>query len=185
MRIKYKFLLGLFIMVMLLLSSGITYSIFNSTSTLTTQDQQIAKFVFDTNVTDYIELNLTNINPGDIKEYLFSVSNSQSENLSNITVDYEITVKTYHLIPLIIELYKVDSDNNETLLMDCNENYYTRNSSNELICNSPTQIMSFKNEVLDKYKIKVTFPSEYNNEIYANLVDYIDLEISSRQKLEE
>lgn len=185
MKIKYKFLLGLFIMIMLLLSSGITYSIFNSGSTLSTPDQQIAKFVFDTNVVDYIELNLTNINPGDTKEYLFSVSNSQSENLSNITVDYEITVKTYHFMPLTIELYKIDADSNETLIMSCNENYYTRNSSNELICNSPTQIMSFSSEVLDNYKIKVAFPSEYNSEAYANLVDYLDLEISSRQKLEE
>lgn len=185
MKIKYKLLLGLLLMVMLLLSSGITYSVFNSGSTLNTPDQQIAKFVFDTNVVDYIELNLTNINPGDKKEYLFSVSNSQSENLSNITVNYEITVKTYHFMPLTIELYKTDANNNETLIMDCNENYYARNSSNELICNSPTQIMSFSNEVLENYKIIVTFPSEYNNEIYANLVDYIDLEISSRQKLEE
>jgi hypothetical protein len=36
---------------------------------------------------------------------------------------------------------------------------------------------------LDNYKITVEFPSEYNDEIYANLVDYINIEAKSWQKI--
>lgn len=185
MKIKYKFIAILLIITMLLFSSGITYSIFNSESNLQTPDQQIAKFVFNTSVTNYIGLSLTDIKPGDTKEYLFSVSNTESENLSDITVNYQITVKTYHFMPITIELFKVDGLNNETLIMDCNEDYYSRNSSNELVCNSPMQLMSYANETLDNYKIKLTYSNEFNDESYADLVDYVDLEINSWQKLVE
>lgn len=185
MKIKYKFIAILFMITMLLFGSGITYSIFNSGSNLQTASQQIAKFVFNTSVTDYIGLDLTDIKPGDSKEYLFSVSNSESKNLSDITVNYQITIKTYHFMPITIELYKIGELNAETLVMDCNEDYYSRNSSNELVCNSPMQLMSYATEALDNYKIKLTYSQEYSNDSYADLVDYIDLEINSWQKLAE
>ena len=34
------------------------------------------------------------------------------------------------------------------------------------------------------FKIKVSFPEEYNGYEYIELVDYIDLDISSKQKIE-
>jgi hypothetical protein len=37
---------------------------------------------------------------------------------------------------------------------------------------------------LDNYKLKVTFPSQYNGEVYSDLVDYINIEIKSWQKTE-
>lgn len=183
MKIKYKVLVIMFLMTFALFGSGITYSIFNSKTNLITTDQKIAKFVFNANKVDYIELELTDINPGDIEEYLFSVSNTSSSNVSDITVDYQITVKTYHFIPLNIELYKIEGDI-ENKIMTCDEKY-TRNENNELVCHSEIQNMSYDTEIVDNYKIRITFPMEYNDVSYANLVDFIDLEISSWQKTGE
>jgi hypothetical protein len=42
--------------------------------------------------------------------------------------------------------------------------------------------MGHSSERLDNYKLKVKFSNEYNDEVYSNLTDYINLEIKSWQK---
>lgn len=180
---KVKVLIGMFFIAILLFGTGITYSIFTSDGELKITDQKIAKFVFDAKPSDYIELPLTDLYPGIIEEYAFQVSNNASSVVSNVTLEYQIMIKTYHFMPLEIQLYKIENDT-EQLVMTCDESY-TRNTENELICNSSTQQMKYDQEILDNYKIKVTFPTIYNTEEYTNLVDYIDVEINSWQKLEK
>ena len=80
-----------------------------------------------------------------------------------------------------IELYK---DNDKEAVMTCNDKSYSRNSDNILVCNSSVWEMAHKSTETEKFKIKVTFPSEYNSYDYAELVDYIDISISSWQKIE-
>ena len=67
--------------------------------------------------------------------------------------------------------------------MTCDENY-TRDENKQLLCNSPVQEMGYSREETVNYKLKVIFPEEYNDEIYANLVDYVDVEIKSWQKID-
>lgn len=179
---KYKILLVMFIMAMVLFSSGITYSIFTSSSNLNV-DQDIAAFIFETEKQDHLELNLTDLRPGVSKEYNFSIANNKANNISDVTIEYKIIIKTFHFMPLNIELYKV-SEENEELIMKCDESY-TRNANKHLVCNSDTQVMEFSEEMKDDYKLKVTFEEAYNNEMYADLVDFIDLEINSWQKMKD
>jgi hypothetical protein len=156
---------------------------FNSNSSLISTDQNIAKFIFNTESLDQLELSLVDLNPGDTKEYLFSVSNNSSGSTSNVSIQYQMTIKTYHLVPLVIELYRLNGSTEE-LVSTCDETY-TRISNNELICNVPIQEMSYSSSILDNYKLKVGFPSEYNDETYSDLVDYINIEIKSWQKIEK
>lgn len=178
---KYKILLVMFIMAMVLFSSGITYSIFTSSSNLNV-DQEIASFIFEAEKKDHLELNLTDLKPGVSKEYNFSVANNDSNTVSDVTIEYKIIIKTFHFMPLNIELYKIGEK--EELLMRCDESY-NRNASNHIVCNSDIQTMTYSEEMKDDYKLKVTFESAYNNEVYAELVDFIDLEINSWQKLKD
>lgn len=175
---KVKMMIILSIIVLLLFTSGITYSIFKS-DVNATANQKIAKFVFDAQELDSLELSLSNIYPGDVKEYNFSVTNSNESKVSNVTLNYQIIIKTYHFMPITIELYKGEDT---VPIMTCDETY-TRNSENELVCNSDTQEMTYNNNYLDDYQIKVTFPSDYNSENYKNLVDFIEVEINSWQKV--
>lgn len=178
---KYKILLAMFIMVMVLFSSGITYSIFTSSSNLNV-DQDIASFIFEAEKQDHLELNLADLRPGVSKEYNFSVANNKANNVSDVTIEYKIIIKTFHFMPLNIELYKIGDK--EELLMKCDETY-TRNANNHLVCNSDVQVMTYSEEMKDNYKLKVTFENAYNNEMYAELVDFIDLEINSWQKMKD
>ena len=180
---KYKVLIILIGLVALLLGTGITYSIFSSSSNLTLANQQIAKFIFETEKLDHLELSLDNITPGKEEEYLFSISNALDKTVSNVTINYQITIETFHFMPLDIALYKVKGETEE-LIMQCDETY-SRNTSNILVCNSAMQEMSYEQGVLDNYKLKVSFPADYDSEDYADLVDFLDLKINSWQKMSE
>lgn len=180
---KYKILIVLIVLILLVFCFGITYSIFHSSTTLNSNDQNIAKFIFNTKSSDQIELPLSDLNPGDSNEYPFSVSNNYTGKISDVSVEYQMTIKTYHLVPLTIELYKMNGDNEE-LISTCDETH-TRNSQNELVCNTPIQEMGYSSEKLDDYKLKVSFPTEYSDEEYSGLVDYINIEIKSWQKIED
>lgn len=178
---KIKVLIGLFIAVIILFATGITYSIFSSGNDLSTNDQKIAKFIFNATQTENLDVPIDDLEPNTFKEFDFQVSNNSNGKKSNVTLNYQITIKTFHFMPLVIELYKVGI---EEPIMTCDESK-TRNTDSELVCNSPYQEMPFEREVIDDYKLKVTFPKEYNSPEYADVVDYIDLSIQSFQKIDK
>ncbi len=179
---KYKVVLILFLGIFILMLSGVTYSVFTSEATLDVEDQDLAKFIFQTERLDKINLNLVNMEPGKTLEYPFSVTNENNGVVSNVSVLYELTLKTYHFMPLDIQLYKIDGEE-ETLVMTCDESY-SRNANNELVCNTESFLMTHADGVLDNYVLKVTFPTTFSSSLYADLVDFIDLEITSSQKSE-
>lgn len=155
----------------------ITYSFFNTEASLLAKNGEIAEFIFETKGTDHIGLDFENLKAGESREYDFQVTNTKDNNITNVTTEYQITVKTFHFMPLLIELYK----NNE-LVMTCDETY-SRNEDNALVCNSDIWELEYASTKTDNFKIKILFPSQYNSLEYTDLVDYIDIDISSWQKL--
>lgn len=174
---RYKIMMVLLIIVFFVLSLGLTYSYFNSSSSVSTVDQRLAHFVFDTETLDRLELPLIDLTPGVVNSYNFSISNTSDEVTSDVTIEYELTILTPHFTPLIIELYKDDE-----LVMSCDETY-SRNENNELVCNSSMQELFHDSEYTDDYVLKVTFDGNYSDEMYSNLIDYINIEIKSYQKV--
>lgn len=176
---KYKVCIIVVLFCLILCFSKITYSLFNSESSFIIKDMEIAEFIFETKRTDRIKLTFTDLKPGDTNEFDFEVSNTKNNIITNVTTEYQITIKTFHFMPLLIELYK---DNDK--VMTCNEQKYSRNIDNALVCNSDIWEMGHSDSTTEKFKIKVSFPKEYNSADYTELVDYIDLDISSWQKIE-
>ena len=78
---------------------------------------------------------------------------------------------------MIIELYKDDE-----LILTCDESY-SRNDNNELVCNSSIQELSHDDENIDNYTLKITFDGLYSDESYSNLIDYVNIEVKSYQKV--
>ena len=177
---KYKVLKILMIMALVVFGLGITYSIFNS-NTLAAGNQKIAKFIFNAEEVDKLSLPITDLKPGYTNDFDFSVSNSKDKKISDVTIEYQMTIKTFHLVPLNIELYKIDGET-ETLLITCDETF-SRNEDNELVCNLPIEELDYLKESKNNYKLRISFPKEYNDEIYSNLVDYIDIEIKKNNIL--
>ena len=174
---KYRVLIIIVLFCMILCFSKITYSLFHSENFFSIGDMEIAEFIFDTKRTDIIKLDFADLKPGDTKEFEFQVSNTKDNNITNVTTEYQITIKTFHFMPLLIELYKGDD-----LVMTCDEKR-SRNTDNALVCNSKIWELDHKTTEIENFKIKVSFPKEYNSQEFTGLVDYIDLDIASWQKI--
>lgn len=179
---KVRILIILAILIGITFASGITYSIFHSNTSLYTEDKNIAKFIFDTEVLDHIELPLTSLVPGDEVTYEFSVSNTKTGIRSDVTLEYQIELKTYHFLPLNIELYSLNNEILE-LVMNCDESY-ERDESNYLVCITNPINMEHDFNHKDDYVLKIVFDDSYDDIEYSNLVDFIDLEIKSWQKID-
>lgn len=158
---------------------GVTYSFFTSNASFFA-NQDIAKFVFEAEETSTISVPITDLNPGDSTSYSFEVTNNVDDVVSQVTINYQCIIKTYHFMPLEIKLFKVGTA--EELILNCDETV-GRNNDNQVVCNSLVQEMPYDNKVSDKYRLDIKFPSEYNDEDYANLVDYIDIDIRSWQDI--
>ena len=176
-KTRLKIIVMLVSSIVLICGSGITYSLFTSSSRLVA-NQKIAQFVFNATKTDVIELPIANLNPGAKSEYKFQVTNNIDNKRSDVTIKYQMTIKTFHFMPLEINLYK---ENEETPLLTCEES--SRNTDNEVVCNTEVQTMDYKLNATDNYKLVIEFPEEYNDDSYTDLVDYIDIEIKSWQAI--
>ncbi len=160
---------------------GATYSYFRSDIKLSSNNINFAKFIFNSSVVESFELPLDNLFPGSNNEYLFSVTNNERGTVSDVDTEYIITIKTYHFIPLDITLYSIE-DEAYTLVLDCNEEEYDRDDKNVLICSTDSLTLNYDTMKTDEYKLAISFPSEYNDLEYQNLVDFIELNINSEQK---
>ena len=181
---KHRVFIILLLFSLIICFTGVTYSLFNSEKYFYVGNMEIAEFIFDTKRTGIIKLGFTDLKPGDTDEFLFEVTNTKNNMITNVTTEYQITVKTFQFMPLVIELYK-DNGNNYDVVMTCNDNSYSRNSDNILVCNSSVWEMAHRSTETEKFKIKVTFPSKYNSYDYTELVDFIDIDISSWQKMDK
>lgn len=175
---RYRVIIIVILFSLIICFSKITYSLFTSETSFSLENMEIAEFIFETKRTNHIELDFMDLKPGDANEYYFEVTNTKDNIITNVTTEYQITIKTFHFMPLLIELYK-DNVN----VMICNEDY-SRNEDNALVCNSDIWEMPHNSTATEKFKLKVSFPKEYNSYDYTELVDYIDIDISSWQKIE-
>ena len=180
---KNKVILIIILGVLVTFLSGITYSLFTSKATMISTNQGIASFIFEANNLDHIDLDLNGLVPGDNKEYLFSVTNTnEKKKTSEVTIEYKLIIKTYHFMPLTINLYQVGEEE-DALVGKCDESA-ARNANKELVCAMPLETLQNAIEEKDDYKLVISFPSEYNDVLYSNLVDYMSIEIESWQKIE-
>ena len=175
---KHRIVIIVILLCLIPFCFKITYSLFTSSTSLIA-NSGIAEFIFNAKRTNHIELEFDNLKSGEEREYEFQVSNTKDNNVTNVTTEYKITLKTFHFMPLLIELYK-----NDELVMTCDEDYSrNRNTDNALVCNSDIWQLEHDTTKTDNFKIKISFPKEYNSLEYTELVDYIDIDISSWQKI--
>lgn len=158
--------------------TGITYSFFTSSKD-GRGEQDLAKFVFNSEIVNEIDIPLINMQPGSEDNYTFQVKNTFEMQTTDVSVDYKITVKTYHFIPTIINLYKDDE-----LLFTCDETN-ERNSDNEIECITDEYYFSYDDNNTHDYNLEVIFDPEFNTSEYMNLVDFLKIELNSYQKTKE
>ena len=120
-------------------------------------------------------------------DYTFSVSNFEAtEDGSNVTkkaetdLEYELVLTTTTNLPLEYSILKNGSNCSKTeeIYTDDDGTYYKR-------IKLPTGRMNHGSDTTDRYVLKVTFPkSNYTNVDYADLIEYIKIDLSAKQIIE-
>jgi predicted ribosomally synthesized peptide with SipW-like signal peptide len=166
----------LILIIVTFLTVGGTYSYFNS-STKMSSDPDLAKFVFNSELLTEIDVPILDIYPGAKQEYFFQVQNTDQDQTSDVTVEYVITIKTYHFMPLEIKLYY-----DEEVILVCDEEE-SRNEFNELVCKTTPKEFTYEENVTRDYLLEVTFDELYNTTDYKDIVDFLKIELNSYQKI--
>jgi len=163
------------IMFMLISVTGITYSLYTNIMKKSVPIS-LASFSVGVEKTPTLDIDLSDLEPGSVNRYNFSVLNNIDESMSDVAITYNIVLKTGNYIPLDIKLY--DSSNN--LLFDSTSGVRT---NDELLLKTNDITMPYSKNVKNDYSLVVEFPEECDGEEYSGLVDYINLTIEASQKI--
>ena len=182
---KKKIILILLIAYILIFGINTTYSMYKSSSNSELK-LSFAKIIFNNKELNNLSLPVNNLIPGESIEYQFMVSNSKDGNISEIDIGYSISIETFNIIPVNINLYNTNSENP---IMECNKDNFNRNTENKLICNTEEFKLKYNEETTDNYKLVISFDQLDNNnetwsEEYSDLIDFIDIKINSWQIVE-
>ena len=135
---------------------------------------------------------IENIYPSDTSfDYTFTVSNFEMvEDGETITkraetdLDYELVLTTTTNLPLEYEIQKNGStcQKTENIYADSDGTYYREI---KLETDKNNLVMKQGTDTTDTFVVKVTFPkSNYTNVEYADLIEYIKLDLTARQVIE-
>ena len=171
-----KKLLIIAIMFMLISVTGITYSLYTN---MIKKEVPISLASFSVGVErkTTLDIDLSDLEPGSVNHYDFSILNNIDESMSDVSISYNIILKTGNYMPLDIKLYDISYN----LLFDSNDG--VRTEDNEVLLKTDDIIMPYSKSVKNDYALEVLFPDEYSGEEYSGLVDYINLTIEASQKI--
>lgn len=151
------------IVIILIVLAVPTYGLFTA-SPSTEDEARVALISFETKTLN-VPLKIDELLAGEEIEYIFETVNYKDDDVSEVTVVYQIKIDTLGLIPLEFYLYKGDSNTN--LLTDYVSSYQT------MLAGVKTK---------DSYKLVIKMPDDASHEI-AGIVDYIDIVIEALQEV--
>jgi len=151
--------------------------------------------VFKNDVAIYVletSFKKTNINIPDLSPssepyvYKFTVANNDGTNFSEVDLEYDLYIKTTTNLPLKYELYlnedytdpgAVNIFESEELITDEYGTFYRKVSI-------PTRYFYYDQPSTDMYTLVIDFPLSYNNSLYDDCIESIELVIDSKQVVE-
>jgi len=181
---KKKIIVILILIYLLMTGVTTSYSMYNDHQNGKVNNLEFAKIIFNNEELTELSLPLDNIFPGSSLDYNFKISNKKNGIRSEINIGYNITIETYHIIPIAIKLYQKSTTNK--LLLECNETNYERNSQNKLVCTTEDFQLNYTEDTSHEYNLNITFnenssSGESWSQEYTNLIDYVDIKINSWQ----
>lgn len=124
-------------------------------------------------------LKMFDIKP-DGKDYVYdiNVSNFQDNNVSEVDMEYHLSLRTTTNIPIEYKIYLNGSTMNEfnqkEVIQDEDGMYFFR-------FQAPVGNFQKNVEKTDHYQLVVNFPSIYNEETYQDLIESVEVTIDAKQ----
>lgn len=160
------------------------------TTTTTERDVDVAFWIVD-NSFKSDRLLLDDIYPStDQFEYTFTVSNFNGTKSAETDLNYEIILTSTTNLPLSYEIVKNEGTPNERTCTKIERLYEDSDGTVyreiKLAADSNNLNMLQEIDTTDTFKIKVTFPQQHSDNLeYADLMEYIKIDLSAKQVVDE
>lgn len=177
---KLKFKIIVFILLLIILLFLIPYT-FSRFKTEARGDAKIdVAFYLLNDEYQHQSINLEGFEPGMSREYNFSVANFNSNSRSEVTLDYEVVVRTTTNLPLEYKLYKIEND--IALNINLEDNIET-DKNGTFFKSLKTESIRFSHTAnyVNYYRLQIIFPSEYKNYKYQGIPEHIEIDVNSKQ----
>jgi hypothetical protein len=129
-------------------------------------------------------LNLASLLPQDnAYTYEFSIGNQAGEEIAEVDLEYELSLRTTTNLPLTFELYMnqsytdVDATNiikENTVALDEHGTYF-RTMTTEKVT------LPYTEGKTNLYQLVVYFPENYNQEIYQDIIELLEINVNGQQ----
>ena len=112
--------------------------------------------------------------------YNFSVSNNNGTKRTETNLTYDLTIRTTTNLPINFSLY--DTNNGTTLIgtetiTQDDDNTYFR------YINIPQREFGFVNNQTDNYRISIVLPTTYRSDEYQDIIELVEINVDSKQKI--
>lgn len=156
------------------------------TTATTERNVDVAFWMIDTSFASERIL-ISEIYPSDTPyEYTFTVSNFNATKRAETDLEYEVVMTTTTNLPFqyVIEKEGTPLTTTQELITDTDGTYYKKITLQPTIAND--FVLETGSNKTHNFKIKLTFPKANNENMeYADLIEYIKLDLSAKQIIGE
>lgn len=180
---NFKSLIGLLIILFfLIVIIPVSFSRYETTGS-SNLNSVVAYYVLDTDY-QYLDVRIPNMVPSqDPYIYNFTVANYKDGKRAEVSLEYDLSIKTTTNLALEYELY-------------LNEDYQSQSAQNIIIQNeliqdeyntyfrnitTPKQYFSYLYDEINEYTLVIYFDEIYNNYKYQDIIESIFIVIDSKQ----
>ena len=129
-------------------------------------------------------INLAELLPQD-NAYVFdfSIGNEDGIEMAEVDIEYELTLRTTTNLPLTFELYMNEKYTDVGATNMIKENNITQDEHGTYFRTMTTEKinLSYKEAVTNLYQLVVYFPKNYNQEIYQDIIELLEIHVDAKQ----
>ena len=129
-------------------------------------------------------LNLASILPqNNAYTFEFSIGNQVGEDIAEVDIEYELTLRTTTNLPLTYELYMNQSYTDQWATNIIKENTVNLDEDGTYFRTMTTDKITLKytEGKTNLYQLVVYFPENYNQENYQDIIELIEINVNGRQ----
>lgn len=133
-------------------------------------------------------INLAELLPQD-NAYVFdfSIGNEDGIKMAEVDLEYELSLRTTTNLPLTFELYMNEKYTDEGATNIIKENNIALDEQGTYFRTMTTDkvYLSYKEGVTNLYQLVVHLPANYNQEIYQDIIELLEINVNAQQVTSE
>lgn len=117
----------------------------------------------------------------------FSIGNQDGIEIADVDLEYELSLRTTTNLPLTFELYMNEkyTDSGATNIIKENNVDLDQYGTYFRTMTTEKKYLSYKEGVTNLYQLVVYFPANYNQEIYQDIIELLEINVNAQQLTSE